>query len=194
MTPPTRPVVLERRTAHTGYLTVERLRIRLSDGTVVWREVERHGEGAVVLAYDEARRVALLVRQFRAPVFEATADEALTEACAGMIDDEDAETAARREALEEMGVTLGPLEFVARVWPSPGVSTERHSLFLARYEPADRITAGGGAPGEHEGISVVERSLVSLASDADQGLVTDGKLLTLIFALRLRHPELFVPA
>jgi 8-oxo-dGTP pyrophosphatase MutT (NUDIX family) len=34
---------------------------------------------------------------------------------------------ARREAYEELGVDLQSLEFVARVWSSPGVSTERQS-------------------------------------------------------------------
>ena len=186
-----RPEILERRIAYAGYMTVTRLRVRLADGAEVWREVERHGDAVVVLAYDEARRRALLVRLFRAPVLEAAGEDASIEACAGMIGDEDAETAVRREALEEMGVLLGPLDYIARVWPSPGVSTERQSLFLAAYTAADRTEAGGGAPGEHEGITVIERPLTALAADADYGRITDGKLLTLIFALRLRRPELF---
>jgi nudix-type nucleoside diphosphatase (YffH/AdpP family) len=186
-----RPEILERRIAYAGYMTVARLRVRLADGAEVWREVERHGDAVVVLAYDEARRRALLVRLFRAPVLEAAGEDASIEACAGMIGDEDAETAVRREALEEMGVLLGPLDYIARVWPSPGVSTERQSLFLAAYTAADRTEAGGGAPGEHEGITVIERPLTALAADADYGRITDGKLLTLIFALRLRRPELF---
>ena len=186
-----RPEILERRIAYAGYMTVTRLRVRLADGAEVWREVERHGDAVVVLAYDEARRRALLVRLFRAPVLEAAGEDASIEACAGMIGDEDAETAVRREALEEMGVVLGPLDYIARVWPSPGVSTERQSLFLAAYTAADRTEAGGGAPGEHEGITVIERPLTALAADAEHGRITDGKLLTLIFALRLRRPELF---
>src|ERR1700731_1981702 len=72
------------------------------------------------------------------------------EACAGMIENEDADTTARREAYEELGVDLPSLEFVGRVWSSPGVSTERQSLFLAPYRSADRISDGGGVKGEHE--------------------------------------------
>jgi 8-oxo-dGTP pyrophosphatase MutT (NUDIX family) len=53
------------------------------------------------------------------------------DARAGMIENEDADTTARREAYEELGVDLPSLEFVARVWSSPGVLTERQSLFLA---------------------------------------------------------------
>ena len=56
-----------------------------------------------------------------------------------MIENEDADTAARREAYEELGVDL-----------QPGVSTERQSLFLAPYRSADRISDGEGVKGEHE--------------------------------------------
>ena len=89
-----------------------------------------------MLPYDVERRSALVVRLFRAPVLVAAGEEMSEEACAGMIENEDADTAARREAYEELGVDLPSLEFVARVWSSPGVSTERQSLFLAPYRSA----------------------------------------------------------
>ena len=47
----------------------------------------------MVLPYDAERRCALVVRLFRAPVFDTTGEEVLEEACAGMIGNEDAETA-----------------------------------------------------------------------------------------------------
>jgi len=185
--------ILDRQTLCKGYLTVERLRVRLSDGAEVWREIERHGDAASVLPYCEERRTALVVRLFRAPVFEASGEEMAEEACAGMIGAEDAETAARREAGEELGVTLGPLDFVARIWSSPGVSTERQTLYLARYVDADRFGPGGGLAAEHENITVVERTLAELAVASDQGGIRDGKLLALVLALRLRRPDLFAP-
>ena len=171
-----KPEILERQIAHAGYVTVERLRMRLTDGAEVSREVERHGDAAAVLPYDAERRSALVVRLFRAPVLVASGEEMSEEACAGMIENEDADTAARREAYEELGVDLPSLEFVGRVWSSPGVSTERQSLFLAPYRSADRISAGG-VEGECEGITVVERLLAELAADVDQGRIADGKLL-----------------
>jgi nudix-type nucleoside diphosphatase (YffH/AdpP family) len=189
---PMKPEILERQIAHAGYITVERLRMRLTDGAEVSREVERHGDAAAVLPYDVERRSALVVRLFRAPVLVASGEEMSEEACAGMIENEDADTTARREAYEELGVDLPSLEFVARVWSSPGVSTERQSLFLAPYRSADRISDGGGVEGEREGITVVERLLAELAADVDQGRIADGKLLTLVLALRLRRPDLFV--
>ena len=110
-----------------------------------------------------------------------------------MIEIEDAAAAARREAYEELGVKLAALEFVGRVWSSPGVSTERQSLFLAPYRISDRTGHGGGARGEHEGITVVERPLAGLAAAADRAEIADAKLLSLVQTLRLRHPELFTP-
>src|ERR1700730_2693399 len=50
----------------------------------------------------------------------------------------------------------------------------------------------GGVEGEREGITVVERLLAELAADVDHGRIADGKLLTLVLALRLRRPDLFV--
>ena len=187
-----KPQILERQIVYTGYLTLERLQVRLADGAQVWLEVERHGESVVVLPYDAERRCALVVRQFRAPVFDTTGEEVLEEACAGMIGNEDAETAARREAYEELGVALQSLELIGRFWSSPGVSTERHSLFLAPYRAADRVGPGGGVTHEHEGITVVERSFAQLGADVDHGWIADGRLVTLLLALRLRRHQLFV--
>lgn len=185
------PKILTRETVYSGYLTVKRLQVRLADGAEARLEIEEHGEAAVVLPYDPDRRCALVARLFRVAVFETTGEEALEEACAGMIGDEDAETAARREAHEELGVALRSLEFVGRFWSSPGVSTERHSMFLAPYSHADRVAAGGGVAGEHEGITVIERMLADLAMDVDQARIADGKLVMLMLALRQRRPDLF---
>jgi hypothetical protein len=84
-----KPEILERQIAHAGYLTVERLRMRLTDGAEVSREVERHGDASAVLPYDVERRSALVARLFRAPVLVASGEEMSEEACAGMIENEE---------------------------------------------------------------------------------------------------------
>jgi hypothetical protein len=71
------------------------------------------------------------------------------------------------------------------------VSTERQSLFLARYAGSDRIAAGGGLARECEDISVIERSLAELHEDLDTARISDSKLLILVLALHRRRPELF---
>ncbi len=175
-----------------SWATFLRAEIRLDDGTVVWRQIEDHGCAAVVLPYDPERRTALLVKLFRAPGLYAGGSGMVVEAIAGIVDEgETAETAARREAMEEAGVRLEALEFVGEVWTTPGISTERMSLYLAPYTAADRASAGGGAPGEHENITVLERPLAELGMQLSAGEIGDMKLLALLQALQLRRPDLF---
>ena len=175
-----------------SWATFLRVEVRLDDGQVVWRQVEDHGRATAVLPYDPERRTALLVRLFRAPGLYAGGSGTVVEAIAGIVDaGETAEVAARREAMEEAGVRLERLEAIGEVWTSPGISTERMSLYLARYSAADRVSAGGGAEGEHENITVLQRPLAELGAEVAAAQIADMKLLTLIQALKLRRPELF---
>ncbi len=177
-----------------SWATFLRVEVRLDDGEVVWRQVEDHGRATAVLPYDPQGRTALLVELFRAPGLYAGGSGVVVEAIAGIVDEgETAEVAARREAMEEAGVRLGELEFVGEVWTTPGISTERMSLYLAAYSAADRVSAGGGAEGEHENITVLERPLSQLGAELGTAQIGDMKLLALIQALRLRRPELFSP-
>jgi len=98
-----KPRIVDRSIAYSGYLTVEKLSIKLADGTTVSRDIEAHGDAAAVLPYDMGRRCALVVRLFRAPIFSITHEIAVEEACAGMIEGEEDEAAARREAYEHSG-------------------------------------------------------------------------------------------
>ena len=91
--------------------------------------------------------------------------DALLEAPAGGLDEDDPEACARREAEEEVGLVLRDLEPVAAAWTMPGVSTERLHLFLAPFRAADRIGEGGGLAEEHENIVVVETALARSRRD-----------------------------
>jgi nudix-type nucleoside diphosphatase (YffH/AdpP family) len=183
--------IVERRIDYAGWMTLSVVSIRLADGGIMKREVVEHGRSACVLPYDAARRMAMLVRQLRAPVWLAAREDAILEAIAGMQDGGEAPDTARREALEEAGLRLGALEPVAIVWPSPGILTERVALFLAPYTAADRVAAGGGLPEEHEEIEIVEMPLADLARLADEGAIADMKTLALVQTLRVRRADLF---
>jgi nudix-type nucleoside diphosphatase (YffH/AdpP family) len=178
---------------HKGWGKLLSLKITLPDGRTMTREVQDHGSAIAVLPYDPVRRSAILVRQFRAAVFYAAQRPHLLEALAGMLDGEDPETCARREAEEEVGLRLGALEPIGAFWPLPGISTERQHLFLAPCSRSDRIGEGGGLAEEHEDITVIEMPLVELARMADAGEILDLKTLALVQTLRLRRPELFSP-
>jgi len=177
-------------TKYRGWCRLLVATIRLPDGKTITREVEDHGAAACVLPYDPDRRVALVIRQLRGPVLHAGGSATIVEAPAGLIDPgEDAQTTARREAMEEVGVRLTTLELAVAAWTMPGISTENMPLFLGEYRAADRVTAGGGDSGEQ--IEVVELPLRELAAMADDGRLADLKTFALVQTLRLRRPELF---
>ena len=187
------PTIIDRvETAFAGWLTV--LRVRLTAGTAEFeREVEHHGNGAAVFPYDPDRRVALVIRQTRAPVLLA-GEAPLIEAPAGLVETgEDPGEAVRREGLEEAGVRLDRLEACGVVWTMPGISTERMHMFLAPYGAADRMGPGGGLADEHEDIVVEEIPLDELARLADANALPDIRTMFLLTTLRLRHPALFAP-
>ena len=186
------PRVLSLRLLHRGWGSFSVARLRLADGTEVEREIEDHGDAVAVLPYDPERREALLVRQLRAPALVAAGLATTLEAPAGRrLQGEDPAACAAREAMEECGVALGPLDRVATAWAMPAVSTERIHLFLATYRAADRIGPGGGLAEEGESVTIEVLSLAELARRVDEFDLTDMKTMLLVFALRHRHPNLF---
>lgn len=183
--------LLDLRTVYEGWLKVSVGRFRADDGTEFGREIEDHGNAVAVLPYDPARGCALLARQFRAPVFARSGEAALLEVAAGILDEDDPQACARREAMEELGLRLGDLEPIGTVVAMPGISTETMRLYLAPYAAANRVAPGGGLAEEHERIEVVELPLAELATLADAGKIADMKTLLLVQTLRLRKPVLF---
>lgn len=183
--------VLSTKTAYEGWSTLLVATIRTPDGATIKREIEDHGMAVAVLPYDPERGVAMLLRQFRPPLFHAAREIDLLEVPAGLLDDDTPEDCARREAEEEVGLRLTTLEPVAFAWSMAGISTERIHTYLARYSAKDRTGAGGGLAGEHENITAVEMPLADLAGMADSGRITDMKTFALVQTLRLRRPDLF---
>lgn len=185
------PIIGGTRLVHDGWARFLVAEVTMPDGTRITREIEDHGRAVAVLPYDPERRVAMLVSQFRAPVFFAGGPAEFLETPAGILDEGDPEAGARREAFEETGLALGALESVVSAWTAPGISTERMDLFLASYAASDRTGTGGGLADEHEAITVHEMPLRELAALSDRGDLADMKTLVMVLALRLRHPNLF---
>jgi len=183
--------IISTATVHAGRSKFLILTVRLPDGQTMRREVEDHGAAVCVLPYDPERRTAILVRQFRAPVFLAAQQEELLEAIAGIVESDDPAACGRREAMEEAGLALKAMEHVGSAWTMPGVSTERMHLYVAPYGAADRTGPGGGLADAHEHTTMVELPLAELVACADDGRLDDMKTLMLVQTLRLRHPELF---
>ncbi len=184
------PRITDTRLVYDGWYKLFRLEIEMSGGVTVERHLLDNGSAVAVLPYDPARRTAMLISQPRAAVIAAD-HEPLLEAIAGNLDSAAPTDRIRQEALEEAGLALGPLEPVANIWPIPPISTERVQLFLAPYDADSVVGPGGGAPDEHECISVHEIGLDTLKGLVEAGELPDAKTLVLAQALMLRHPELW---
>src|ERR1700761_7402689 len=153
------------------------------------RETYDRGNGAVILLYDEARRTVLLTRQFRYPAYvNDHPDGMLIEAAAGLLDDDDPETAIRRETQEELGVTVGDLQHVFDVYMSPGSVTERIHFYAAPYTPADRSDEGGGVADEGEYIEILELPFDDALAMASDGRIADAKTIMLLQWAALQGP------
>jgi nudix-type nucleoside diphosphatase (YffH/AdpP family) len=178
-------------TLYEGWCKLLKLTVEMPDGRTMAREVLNSTDAAAVLPYDPERRTVILIRQFRAPVMHVEGHPDFLEAIAGLLDGDEPEVCAKREAMEEAGLRIAKLERVGTAWSAPGMTTERLHLFLAPYAAADRIGEGGGLAEEHEEIEVLELGLDEVMRMLNQGAIADMKTLALIQALQLRMPELF---
>ena len=145
------------------------------------REVYDRGDGAVLLLYNARKGTVLLTRQFRLPAFaNESPDGYLIEACAGLLDGQDAATCIKREAEEETGYRVRAPTHVFDAYMSPGSVTECLRFFVAEYRPEDRIASGGGDLDEGEDIETLEVPLLSAVRMIDSGEIRDGKTIMLL--------------
>jgi 8-oxo-dGDP phosphatase len=109
-------------------VTLRQDEVQLPDGEEVVREVVEHPGAVAIVALDDTDRV-LMIRQYRHPV-RAT----LWELPAGLRDvaGEPPLDTARRELLEEAGYRAADWHVLADYLSSPGISTERVRVYLAR--------------------------------------------------------------
>ena len=177
-------IVEERVLAHDWYLlrktTFEH---RRRDGRlqVVSRETYDRGNGVALLLFNAARATVILTRQFRFPCYvNGLADGMLIEACAGLLDGNDALAAMRREAIEETGYAVQSPRKVFEAYMSPGSVTEKLHFFVAAVDDGDRRHAGGGEEHEGEDIDVLELPLARALAMIAGGEIQDGKTIMLL--------------
>ena len=122
------PVVSSAELVRGRLVTLLTDKVRMPDDELAERDVVIHPGAVAVLALDDAGQV-LLIRQYRHPVRRL-----LWEIPAGLRDvsGEPAWATARRELLEEAGYRARDWRVLADYYTSPGFSTERLRVFLAR--------------------------------------------------------------
>ncbi len=185
--------VLEHRRAWLNFFGMEeaRLRFRRHDGRMsapVERSALMVGDAVVVLPYDPVRDCVVLTEQFRAPVFLCgDPDPWIWEPVAGLIDAGEApEDTARREAMEEAGLTLQRLEPAGRVYSSTGSSGEFLHLFVGIADLSAPGRAGGGGAAEGEDIRTRIVGYDELMRGVDECRYRDMPLVTVALWLA-RH-------
>ncbi|MCL5777427.1 NUDIX domain-containing protein [Limibaculum sp. FT325] len=185
---------LERRPAWTGYLAVEehRLRHRRHDGgwtqplartTVSW------GDAVTILPYDPRRDRVLMIEQFRpGPAARGDPTPWCIEVIAGRIDaDGNSEATARREAMEEAGLTIGRIIRLPGYYPTPGLASEYLAAFVGE---ADLAGEGGlhGLAAEGEDIRTIVLPLDAALDALESGGVNTGPAMIPLLWLA-RHRE-----
>jgi ADP-ribose pyrophosphatase len=167
---------LDSRRIHTG--RVVRLdvdTVRFPDGSTGQLELIRHpGAAAIVPCASDppgADPTILLIRQYR----YATGGQ-LWEIPAGTLDPgEDPEACARRELMEETGVTAARLQRLTSIWTTPGFTNEVIHLYLATG-----LTTGEPSRERDEFIEVVPQPLSRVLALIRNGEIRDAKTVVAI--------------
>jgi ADP-ribose pyrophosphatase len=145
------------------------------------RDLHEGGHVVAVMAHDPKRDVLILIRQFRLAAQLATGKGHLVEVVAGAVDPgEDAQTAARRELHEETGLTALSLRHLFDFMPSPGITTERASVYLATVDASNLPDRAGHDEGE-------ETRPFAIRFDDALAMLDQGKIGNAFLQLSLLH-------
>lgn len=184
--------IKQSRTEHDGFVKITRatLRFQRFDGEMseeITRFHYHRSDAVAVLIYDEVNQRVLLIRQFRYAVFAKTRDGWLTECVAGMMEENETPMeVARREVLEETGLSLQRAELLAHYFFSPGGCSDRVHLFLGTVENSDQPVGIAGLQSEGEEIQAEWVPLQEALKWVDEGKIVDGKTIIALTLLERR--------
>lgn len=152
------------------------------------REAYDRGNGATILLYNRKNKTVILTRQFRLPSFiNGNESGMLIEACAGLLDKDNAEDCIKREAEEETGYQIKDVRKIFEAYMSPGSVTEILYFFVAEYAASMKVHEGGGVEEEQEHIEVLEIKLDDAMHMIETGEIKDGKTIMLLQYAKLNH-------
>lgn len=125
-----------------------------TDSAQVTRAGFETGDAVTVLPYDPIRDRVMVVQQFRyGPCLRGDPHPWTIEPIAGRIDlGESTDDCARREAIEEAGLTLGDLHLVSGFYPTGGAVSEYITSYVGIADLPDEAAGLGGAADEDEDI------------------------------------------
>jgi len=153
--------ILEEETPFKEFFHVRKARLQFEkfDGSMS-PEVVRYSfskwDAVAILVYHRSREAYILVKQMRYPPTHQGVDPWITEIVAGGISPgEDHGDAAKREVIEETGYTPLMMEEIMRFYVSPGIMSERITLFYAEVDESSKYHNGGGVLDEDEDIQLI---------------------------------------
>jgi len=145
------------------------------------REAYDRGNGATILLYNKNSRNVILTRQFRLPTYlNGNESGMLIEACAGLLDKDNAEDCIKRETEEETGYKITDVKKIFEAYMSPGSVTEIVHFFVAEYSKEMKINEGGGLDAEQENIEVLEIPFDKAFDMISTGEIKDAKTMMLL--------------
>lgn len=143
----------------------------LPDGSEAAREIIRHVGAVCIIPVTDENEV-IVERQFRYPV-----GKVICEIPAGKLDgkNEDRLSAAKRELLEETGITADSWTDMGIFYPAAAYSDEKITMYLARG-----LHFGKQRLDEDEFLSVEKKPLSELVEEVMNGEITDAKTQTAV--------------
>jgi len=182
---------------YASFFAVEdyRLAWRRFDGSmsaVAGRAAFLSGDAVTVLPYDPQRDRVLVVEQFRTgPLARGDSQCWQIEAIAGRVDPgETPAEAARREAVEEAGLTLRDLREVARYYPSPGAVSEYLYSYVALVDLPDGLAGVFGVEEEAEDIRTHLLDFERFMALVTSGEIENAPLILTALWLQRERPGL----
>jgi nudix-type nucleoside diphosphatase (YffH/AdpP family) len=152
------------------------------------REAYDRGNGSTILLYNKEQKTVILTKQFRLPTYiNGNETGMLIEACAGLLDKDNAEDCIRRETEEETGYKIKEVRKIFEAYMSPGSVTEILYFFIAEYDKEMKIGAGGGIAHEEENIEVLEFEINSAMQMIETGEIKDAKTIMLLQYIKLNN-------
>ena len=150
------------------------------------REAYDRGNGAAILLYNKTAQTVILTKQFRMATFiNGNESGMMIEACAGLLDKDNAEDCIKRETEEETGYKITEVKKIFEAYMSPGSVTEILYFFIAEYTKDMKVTDGGGIEQEQEDIEVLEIPFKKAIEMMQCGEIKDAKTIMLLQYLQL---------
>ncbi|CAO95479.1 ADP-ribose diphosphatase [Erwinia tasmaniensis] len=187
--------IIARETLYQGFFSLQRYRFRhrLFNGEMsgeISREIFERGHAAVLLPYDPLRDEVVLIEQIRIATYDTSPTPWVLELVAGMIETgETPEAVARREAVEEAGLTAGRVKPIIHYLSSAGGTSERLAVFVGEVD-ASVAQGNHGLEEENEDILVHVVSRSQAYQWVEQGRIDNAAAVIALQWLELHHKQL----